>query len=122
MQEKQTKTFICDICGTEYKDINSCKECEQEHATVLETVAVFWHPGLRFPRYIYFKDSTGKLVLFANSMTTVNCISENTPGRDQRMWNPLTLCISEKPSESTPKQPDTIWTRLMDTIARFWRG
>ena len=122
MQEKQTKTFICDICGTEYKDINSCKECEQEHATVLETAAVFWHPGLRFPRYIYFKDSTGKLVLFANSMTPVNCIADNIPGRDQRMWNPLTLCISEKPSESTPKQPDTIWTRLMDTIARFWRG
>lgn len=122
MQEKQTKTFICDICGTEYKDINSCKECEQEHATVLETAAVFWHPGLRFPRYIYFKDSTGKLVLFANSMTPVNCIAENTPGRDQRMWNPLTLCIPEKTSESTPKQPDTIWTRSMDTIARFWRG
>ena len=122
MQEKQTKTFICDICGTEYKDINSCKECEQEHATVLETAAVFWHPGLRFPRYIYFKDSTGKLVLFANSMTPVNCIAENIPGRDQRMWNPLTLCIPEKPSESTPKQQDTIWTRLMDTIASFWRG
>lgn len=122
MQEKQTKTFICDICGTEYKDINSCKECEQEHATVLETTAVFWHPGLRFPRYIYFKDSTGKLVLFANSMTPVNCIAKNTPGKDPRMWNPLTLCIQEKTSESTPKQPDTIWTRLMDTIARFWRG
>lgn len=122
MQEKQTKTFICDICGTEYKDINSCKECEQEHTTVLETAAVFWHPGLRFPRYIYFKDSTGKLVLFANSMTPVNCIAENTPGKDPRMWNPLTLCIQEKTSESTPKQPDTIWTRLMDTIARFWRG
>ena len=122
MQEKQTKTFICDVCGTEYNDINSCIKCEREHATVLDPVAVFWYPGLRFPRYIYFKDSTGKLVLFANSMTPVDCVSESKPGRDKRTWSPLTLCAPEKPCESTPKKPDTIWTRLMDTITRFWRG
>ena len=122
MHENQAKTFVCDVCGTEYKDVNTCIRCEREHATVLETVAVFWSPELRFPRYIYFKDSTGKLVLFTNAMVSIKCIDENKSGRDPRMWNPLTLCVSEKPSEPTPKQPDTIWTRLMDTITRFWRG
>ncbi len=121
MQEKQTKTFICDICGTEYNDVAACKKCEREHATVIEVAAVFWYPGLRFPRYIYFKDSTGKLVLFANSMSPVDCVDTNIPGRDQRMWNPLTVCTWEKPSEPIPKQPDSIWTRVMNTITRVWR-
>lgn len=122
MHEKQSKTFVCDVCGNEYNDVNACKKCEQEHATVLDPVAVFWSPGLRFPRYIYFKDSTGKLALFTDAMVSIKCIDENKSGRDPRMWNPLTLRVSEKPSEPTPKQPDTIWTRLMDTITRFWRG
>ena len=28
---KQVKHYICEICGTEYKDIEKCKRCEQSH-------------------------------------------------------------------------------------------
>lgn len=28
---KETKRYVCEICGTEYKDMMRAKECEENH-------------------------------------------------------------------------------------------
>ena len=35
---KETKLFVCEACGTTYKDKNKCMECEKNHVKPVKIV------------------------------------------------------------------------------------
>ena len=47
---KEIRHYICEICGTEYKDKESCKSCEKGHIKPLKIVK---------EKYISIKNNAG---------------------------------------------------------------
>ena len=39
---KEVKHYICEICGTEYKDKNKCEECESGHVMPVKIDGANW--------------------------------------------------------------------------------
>ena len=54
---KKVEHYICEICGTEYKDKNICKDCESGHHKPLEISSSNWvsmkNNGSGYPTQIH---------------------------------------------------------------------
>lgn len=45
---KEQKLYVCDFCGTQYKEKKACKECEESHVAPVK---------IKNCRYIAMKDN-----------------------------------------------------------------
>lgn len=46
---KERKFYVCDFCGTQYRDVESCVECEKSHIGVTKTREIKYHAGGKYP-------------------------------------------------------------------------
>ena len=65
---KKVEHYICEICGTEYKDKNVCKNCESGHHKPLEISGSNWvsmnNNGSGYPTKIHIKMSNGETITY----------------------------------------------------------
>ena len=65
---KEVKHFICDICGTEYKDKNACSECERGHYRPLEISGAKFvsmkSNRSGYPTQVRIKMSNGEIITY----------------------------------------------------------
>lgn len=60
--------YICEVCGTEYKDKNVCKNCESGHHKPLEISGCHWvsmkNNGRGYPTQIHIKMNNGETITY----------------------------------------------------------
>ena len=65
---KEVRHYICEICGTQYKDKNTCKDCESGHHKPLEITSSNWvsmkNNGSGYPTQIHIKMSNGETITY----------------------------------------------------------
>lgn len=57
---KEDKRYICEICGTEYKDKDKCMKCESHHRKIDTVEPKYYANGTKPMLHVTFED--GKTV------------------------------------------------------------
>lgn len=65
---KEVKHYICDVCGTEYKDKKMCIECEKGHHKPKKIDGATWVPmknnGSGYPTRVHIEMSNGEVITY----------------------------------------------------------
>lgn len=64
---KEQKLYLCECCGTQYKDKNECKKCESSHEKALEIHDMRFHAckdWSNYPDKVELKMADGKTVWY----------------------------------------------------------
>ena len=65
---KKVEHYVCEVCGTEYRDEKTCYECETRHHKPVEIRGAKWVPmkenRLGYPTQIRVKMSNGEIVTY----------------------------------------------------------
>lgn len=65
---KEVKQYICDICGTQYKDKEKCKDCESMHHQPVKIDGAVWvfmkSNGSGYPTKVHIKMSNGETITY----------------------------------------------------------
>lgn len=61
---KELKLYVCDCCGTQFKDKQKAKECENGHKIAIENKNASYHANCDYPDRIEVKFSDGKCVWY----------------------------------------------------------
>ena len=65
---KMTKRYVCEICGTEYRDEKMAVNCEKGHRTPVEITGMRYAPitndATGYPQYIIVRMSSGEKVAY----------------------------------------------------------
>ena len=65
---KKIEHYICEICGTEYKEKRVCEECEKGHHKPVKIEGAKWTPMKNnrsgYPTHIHIKMSNGETIVY----------------------------------------------------------
>lgn len=65
---KKVEHYICEICGTEYKDKKACTECEEGHHKPERidgaTYVSMKNNGSGYPTRVHIKMSNGEIITY----------------------------------------------------------
>ena len=65
---KELKLFICECCGTQYKDKIEAKKCEDSHKTKLKIKSLkfvnYKNDNTGFPKSIEIEDEKGNIISY----------------------------------------------------------
>lgn len=64
---KSLQLYVCDHCGTQYKDKNECKQCESNHKSALEIHDMRFHASkesINYPDKVELKMADGKMIWY----------------------------------------------------------
>lgn len=65
---KEVKQYICDICGTAYKEKAKCEECERSHRSPKKVESCRWLPVTQnrsgYPNSINVKMDNGEVITY----------------------------------------------------------
>ena len=64
---KSIQLYVCEHCGTKYKDKNECKKCEGNHRAALEINDMRFHACKdtgNYPDKVELKMSDGKMIWY----------------------------------------------------------
>lgn len=58
---KESKIYICELCGVAYRDKEKCLKCEQQHGIPVIIKSQTYLPQSRYPEYISVLMSDGSI-------------------------------------------------------------
>ncbi|SHN01229.1 hypothetical protein SAMN02746066_04356 [Anaerosporobacter mobilis DSM 15930] len=65
---KEQKLYVCDHCGTQYKDKNDCKGCEDGHKIPVAIDTASWvsikQNGSGYPTKVHVAMSNGETITY----------------------------------------------------------
>ncbi len=64
---KSIQLYVCEHCGTKYKDKNECKKCESNHRAALEIHDMRFHAckdSDNYPDKVELKMADGKMIWY----------------------------------------------------------
>lgn len=64
---KSLQLYVCEHCGTQYKDKNECKKCEDSHKVALEIHDMRFHAckdSGNYPDKVELKMADGKMIWY----------------------------------------------------------
>ena len=61
--KKQT-LYVCDFCGTQYKEKAKAEDCEKNHTSPVEVKTSTYRAGLKYPTKIDVKMSDGTIATY----------------------------------------------------------
>lgn len=65
---KKVEHYICEVCGTEYNDMQKCIDCESGHHKPVKIIDAKWAPlnndRSGYPARIYIKMSNGETITY----------------------------------------------------------
>lgn len=64
---KSLQLYLCDHCGTQYKNKNECKQCENSHKPALEIHDMRFHASkesINYPDKVELKMADGKMIWY----------------------------------------------------------
>ena len=64
---KSLQLYVCEHCGTQYKDKKECKKCEDNHKIALEIHDMRFHSCkdiVNYPDKVELKMSDGKMIWY----------------------------------------------------------
>lgn len=61
---KELKLFVCDSCGTQYKDRDNAKQCEKSHNFANRIVNSTYHANADYPDRIEVHFTNGKKIWY----------------------------------------------------------
>lgn len=64
---KSLQLYVCEHCGTQYKDKNECKKCENNHKIAMEIHDMRFHAckdASNYPDKVEIKMSDGKMAWY----------------------------------------------------------
>lgn len=64
---KKIDLYVCEICGTQYKEKEKCQECEKNHIRPVQIIDEKYMPkncNGEYPIYIVVKMEDGKTIMY----------------------------------------------------------
>ena len=64
---KSLHLYVCEYCGTQYKDKDECQKCEKGHKAALEVHDMRFHACkdvINYPDKVELKMSDGKMIWY----------------------------------------------------------
>ena len=61
---REQKLYICDYCGTQYKEKARCVECEETHVKISKIRDVRYHAGGKYPDRVEVVFDDGSLAYY----------------------------------------------------------
>lgn len=61
---KETTYYVCEICGTVYKEIGDCKSCEESHIKIKKIERARYNPSYKYPITIAVEFEDGKTIKY----------------------------------------------------------
>lgn len=56
---KELKLYMCEHCGTQYKEKEAAKDCEKTHKVVIDIIDASYHAKADYPDRVRVKFSDG---------------------------------------------------------------
>lgn len=64
---QKVEQYICEVCGTEYKDKSICEQCETGHIKPVEIKSAKFYPvgkGNRYPVSVSIEMDNGEIAVY----------------------------------------------------------
>lgn len=61
---KEQKLYVCELCGTQYKDKDKALECEEVHKVIGKIKNVSYHANGDYPDRVEISFSDGKRIWY----------------------------------------------------------
>ena len=61
---KEITSYVCEMCGTEYKEIGDCKRCEESHIKIKQIERAQYEESDKYPTKITVEFEDGKTVTY----------------------------------------------------------
>ena len=64
---KQVNLFVCEVCGTQYKEKQKCRDCEKSHVRPVQITGEKYMPKLcngEYPVHISVRMTDGKTITY----------------------------------------------------------
>ena len=61
---KEITSYVCEICGTVYKEIGDCKRCEESHIKIKQIERARYNSSYKYPIVITVEFEDGKRIKY----------------------------------------------------------
>ena len=61
---KEITSYVCEICGTEYREIDDCKRCESSHIKIKKIEKEQYNSLYKYPIAITVEFEDGKTIRY----------------------------------------------------------